>query len=121
MPVRWGALLLVFYFTWHDAIAADRQWYSLTIDGNRVGYAWHDHDQQSGRASDSEVMRIEVVQLRKRVTLEMRNEVIRSTAGLPQRMDVESIIGTTRNGWQGTLSADARMLSVVVSAADMAR
>jgi hypothetical protein len=115
-PVRWGVLLLVFYFTWHDAIAADRQWYSLTIDGNRVGYAWHDHDQQSGRASDSAVMRIEVVQLRKRVTVEMRNEVIRSTAGLPQRMEVESIVGSTRNGWQGTLSADARTLNIVVSA-----
>ncbi|MDB6013381.1 MAG: transglutaminase protein [Gammaproteobacteria bacterium] len=111
----------MFYFTWHDAIAADRQWYSLTIDGNRVGYAWHDHDRQSGSASDSEVMRIEVVQLRKRVALEIRNEVIRSSAGLPQRMDVESIIGTTRNGWQGTLSADARTLSVVVSAAAGAR
>jgi hypothetical protein len=110
-------LLLVFCFTSHHAVAADRQWYSLTIDGNRVGYAWHDHDQQSGRLSDSEVMRIEVEQLRKRVTVEMRNEVIRSAAGLPQRMDVESIIGSTRNGWQGTLSADTRTLNVVVSAA----
>ena len=64
--MRWRALLLVFFFTLHHAVAADRQWYSLTIDGNRVGYAWHDHDQQSGRLSDSEVMRIEVEQLRKR-------------------------------------------------------
>jgi len=110
-------LLLVICFICHYAVAADRQWYSLTIDGNRVGYAWHDHDQQSGKLSDSEVTRIEVEQLRQRVTVETRNEVTRSAAGLPQRMDVESIIGATRNGWQGTFSADARTLNVVVSTA----
>ena len=115
--VRSKMLLLVICLTCHHAVAADRQWYSLTIDGNRVGYAWHDHDQQSGKVSDSEVARIEVEQLRKRVTVEMRNEVTRSAAGLPQHMGVESIIGATRNGWQGTFSADARTLNVVVPTA----
>ena len=47
MPVRSRMLLLVICFTCHHAVAADRQWYSLTIDGNRVGYAWHDHDRPS--------------------------------------------------------------------------
>ena len=117
MLVRWSALLPVACLTCHHAIAADRQWYTLTIDGNRVGYAWHDHDPQAGRLSDSEVSRVEVEQLRKRVTVEMRSAVIRSAAGLPQRVDVESIVGSTRAGWQGTLSPDARALNVVVSAA----
>jgi hypothetical protein len=100
MPARW-VVPLVFCITWHHAVAADRQWYSLTIDGNRVGYAWRDHDQQAGRLSDSEVARIEVEQLRKRVTVETRNEVIRSATDLPQRIDVESIVGTARNDWRG--------------------
>jgi hypothetical protein len=117
MPVRWRVFLLVFCFTWHHATAADRQWYSLTIDGNRVGCAWHDHDQQAGRLSDSEVTRVEVEQLRKRVTVEMRNEVVRNATGVPQHMDVQSKIGATRTGWQGRLSADTRTLEVVVSAA----
>lgn len=121
MPMRWRVLLLVLCFTSHHTVAADRQWYSLTIDGNRVGYAWHDHYQQSDSQSDSDVMRIEVEQLRKKVIVEMRNEVIRSAAGLPQRMDVESIVGSTRTGWHGTLSADARTLDVVVAAAAGAR
>ena len=117
MRARWSTLLLVACFTCHIASAAERQWYSLTIDGHRVGYAWHDHDPEPGRLSDSEVARVEVEQLRKRVTVEMRSEVIRSTAGLAQRMGVESIVGSTRTGWQGTLSSDARTLNVVVSAA----
>ena len=112
-----SGLLLVFSFTLHHAAAADRQWYTLTIDGNRVGYAWHDHDPQT----DSDVTRIEVEQLRKRMTFEMRNAVIRSETGVPQRIDVESIMGTERNGWHGTLSTDARTLNVVVSAAAGAR
>ena len=112
-----SASLLAFCFTLHHAAAADRQWYTLTIDGNRVGYAWHDHDPQA----DSEVTRIEVEQLRKRMTFEMRNAVIRSETGVPQRIDVESIIGSERNGWHGALSTDARTLTVVVSAAAGAR
>ena len=112
---RTSALLLC--FIWHLANAtdlrwADRQWYTLTIDGTRVGYAWHDYD--------ADVMRVEVEQLRKRATVEMRAEVIRSLAGVPQRVIVESIIGATRTGWQGTFSADARTLNVVVSPATKA-
>ena len=112
-----SASLLAFCFTLHYAAAADRQWYTLTIDGNRVGYAWHDHDPQA----DSEVTRIEVEQLRKRMTFEMRTAVIRSATGMPQRIDVESIIGSERNGWHGTLSTDAGTLNVVVSAVAGAR
>ena len=107
--MRHTVLLLILCFGWHLAVAADRQWYTLSIDGNRVGYAWRDHD--------SEVMRVEVEQLRQRATVEVRTEVIRSPAGLPQRMEVESTIGSTRNGWQGTFGADARTLNIVVSAA----
>lgn len=117
MLSRASTLLFAFCFTCHQAAATDRQWYSLTIDDNRVGYAWQDHDQQPEKVSDSEVVRVEVEQLRKRLTAEMRTTVIRTAAGVPQRMEVESTIGSTRNGWQGTLSADARRLSVVISTA----
>lgn len=110
--MRWRVFLLIFCVTSYQAIAADRLWYSLSIDGTRVGYAWHDHDPQS----DTEIMRVEVVQLRTRVTIEADTRVVRSSAtGLPQRIDVESIIGSTRTGWHGVLSADARTLNLAVS------
>lgn len=109
-----GALLLALSLTSKGAPAADREWFTLTIDGNRVGYAWHDREQRSGKLSDSEVVRIAIEQLRARMTVEMHNEVIRDASGLPQDVRVESSMGTTRNGWQGTLSTDARDLTVVI-------
>lgn len=110
-----SAMLLVFWLTSHGALAADREWFTLTIDGNRVGYAWHDREQQSGHFIDSEAIRMDVTELRRTVAVETRHEITRSAAGLPLRMSVASIIGSTRNGWQGTLSADARTLDVVIS------
>ena len=106
-------LLFVLLLTSYGTTATDRQWYTLTIDGERVGYAWHDPAQPT----DSEVTRMDVEELRKTVPVETRTEVTRSAAGQPLRMSVVSNIGSTRNGWLGTLSADARTLNVVVSTA----
>jgi hypothetical protein len=98
-----AVICVVFCLAWHHADASNRQWYNLTIDGKRVGYAWHD----SGQQADSEVTRVDIQQLRERVSTETRVEVIRSAAGLPQRINVESAIGGSRNRWQGTFGADA--------------
>ena len=114
MPRR-PFLLIALWLTSQGALAADREWFTLTIDGNRVGYAWHDRDQQSGSLSDSEVVKIAIEQLRERMTIEMRNEVTRSAPGSPQGVRVESTMGSTRNGWQGTVSSDGRSLAVVVT------
>jgi hypothetical protein len=116
MSVR-CALVLAVCLASQYALAADRQWYTLTIDGERVGYAWRDQEQHSGQSADSEIERIEISQLRQRMGVELHNEVIRSAAGLPLRVSVASIMGSTRKGWQGTLSADARSLEIVVSGA----
>jgi len=100
--------VVVFCLGWHHADASNRQWYNLTIDGKRVGYAWHDSNQQA----DSEVTRVDIQQLRERVSTETRVEVIRNRAGLPQRINVESAIGGNRNRWQGAFSADGQTVEV---------
>ena len=74
MPRR-CCLLIAFWLTSHGALAADREWFTLTIDGNRVGYAWHYREQQSGHLIDSEATRMDVTELRKTVAVETRNEI----------------------------------------------
>jgi len=51
---------LVSAFCTHTTLAADRQWYRLSIDGDRVGYAWRDRVLESGEYIDSEVARVEL-------------------------------------------------------------
>src|SRR5271156_1753720 len=107
---------LVGAFCMHAALAEDRQWYRLSIDGEPVGYAWRDRVLQSGQYIDSEVARVEVEELRKRLTVEMRTEVTRTTAGMANEIHVESVIGTERNGWDGLFDADGHALKVSVAA-----
>jgi hypothetical protein len=106
-------LLISSCLVWQQATASNRQWYTLTIDGQRVGYGWHDHDSQT----DSEVTRVDVEQLRHRVTVGTHVDVIRSSSGLPQRIYGESVTGSVRAHWQGTFSADARTINTTHSTA----
>jgi hypothetical protein len=110
-------LLIASCFVWQQATASNRQWYTLTIDGKRVGYAWHDHDSQT----DSEVTRVDVEELRQRVTVGTHVEVIRSSSGLPQRIYAEFGTGSARDHWQGTFSADARTITATNSTTAEAR
>jgi len=66
------------------------------------------------------VTRVDVEQLRQKVSTETRVEVVRSRDGLPQRINVESAIGASRNRWRGTFSSDAQTIEIVVSAATAA-
>jgi hypothetical protein len=110
-------------FCMHTTSAEDRQWYRLSIDGDRVGYAWHDRAWQSRQYVDSEVARVEVEELRKRLTVEMRTDVMRAAAGAAgaagaaKEIHVESLIGAERNGWLGRFDPDGHTLNVAVARA----
>jgi Transglutaminase-like superfamily len=108
---------LVGAFCMHTTLAEERQWYRLSIDGDRVGYGWHDRFLQSGQYIDSEVTRVEVEELRKRLTVEMRTEVMRTAAGVAKEIHVESLIGTERNGWVGRFDPDGHAMNVSVAGA----
>jgi hypothetical protein len=66
-------------------------------------------------------MRVEVMQLRKRIALQSSYEVFRNEAGLPERIKVESTAGDGKQGWQGDFSADGRVLHIQVAAATSKR
>jgi hypothetical protein len=107
---------LVSAFCMHASPAEDRQWYRLSIDGDRVGYGWRDRVLQSGQYIDSEVTRVDVEELRKPLIVEMRTEVTRTAAGIAKEIHVESVIGTERNGWDGRFDVDGHTMNVSVAA-----
>jgi Transglutaminase-like superfamily len=112
---------LVGAFCMHTTLAEGRQWYRLSIDGDRVGYAWHDRVLQAGQYIDSEVTKVEVEELRKQLTVEMRTEVMRTAAGVAKEIHVESLIGAERNGWVGRLDPDGHAVNVSVAGASGAQ
>ncbi len=96
------------------AFSAERVWYTLTIDGQRVGYAFREHRIEGAEQIDSRVMRVEVAQFRRTSRIEARTEVVRSNASVPKSIRVETVAGIDRGGWRGVFDAEARTLSVSV-------
>jgi hypothetical protein len=89
-----------------------RQWYTLSIDGQRVGYAWREQRVERGEAKAVEHVRIEISQLRRRATVDRRVEVVRTVDGTPIRMNVTSEAGADQGSWRGEF--DARLSRVAV-------
>jgi transglutaminase-like putative cysteine protease len=115
--MRWIAtVLLACGSTTLSAAAADREWYTLTIDGQRIGHAWHETRTTSGERIDSQVMRVSVSQLQQASLIETTTEVARSPSGAPMRVRVQLVNGTERNGWTGKPSDDGRSMEVVTDA-----
>ena len=97
------------------APASDREWYELTIDGNRVGYGWAEQIQEPKHRLYAEGTRVDIMELRKTVSIASEYEVMRDENGLPESIKVESTVGDHLSGWQGTFSGDARTLSIQVA------
>lgn len=100
------------------AWASERDWYELTIDGSRVGYGWIEQSQEPKHRLYTEVMRLEVTQLRKRASVENWYEVIRDEKGMPERINVESSIGDHKSGWHGSFSGEGRTLLIEITGTD---
>jgi len=103
------------------ASAAERQWYGLSVDGERVGYAYREQRVEKGERIDSLVTRVEITQLRQRSQLVSRLEVARSESGAPLRVRVESNAAIDRNGWRGVFDAPAQRIDVTIDGVAGAR
>src|SRR5262245_11778238 len=79
--------------------AAGRDWYTLAIDGQRVGYAYRERVASAHGSLSREVVHIEVTQVRQRSAVERRVELTRDAAERPLRMTVVSDAGTERSRW----------------------
>lgn len=115
------ACLAICGFTSAAASAAEREWHTLSIEGQRVGYAWREAEARNGERIASEVMRVYVSQLQRSVAVETRTEVGRSAQGRPKWIRVQSVNGVSRRGWSARVSADGTRMSVTVEGAPGAR
>ena len=118
MPLRRVLTFFVILVFSRETRASDREWYELSIDGNRVGYAWVEQIQEPKHRLYVESTRVDIMQLKKRASIESMYEVVRDTTGHPESINVESTIGDHKTGWQGTFSGDARTLSIQASGAE---
>jgi hypothetical protein len=100
-----------------SAHAAASQWYTLTIDGERVGYVRQDTTRERDRHVYAEHLRIEATQFRRRSTIERNLRIERTLNGEPLRVSVAASAGVDKGGWQGTFSSDAAQMTIAASAA----
>jgi hypothetical protein len=96
----------IFLLVAHSAFA--QQWYTLSIDGQRVGNARVDIKE----GVYTEHVRIEVTQFRRRATVERTLRIERSAIGEPRRISVSSEAGVDEGGWQGTFSSDGARMTI---------
>jgi hypothetical protein len=97
----------------HSAFA--EQWYTLSVDGNRVGYARLDVSQLRNERIYVEQVRIEITQFRRRSTIARNVRVERSAVGEPRKIVVDAHAGVDSGGWQGTFAPDlSRMIIAAV-------
>lgn len=94
--------------------AADREWYTLSMDGQRVGYAWRETRAAKGERIDSQVMRVYVSQMRHTSVVENTVETARTGAGAPRWIRVQARNGTNLSGWSATFASDLRTMLVSV-------
>jgi hypothetical protein len=94
--------------------APDREWYTLSMDGQRVGYAWRETHAANGERIDSQVMRVYVSQMLHTSVVENTVETSRTSAGTPQWIRVQTRNGTNRSGWNATFASEMRTMLVTV-------
>ena len=96
------------------AQSGERLWSTLSIDGARVGFGYHERRIDGAERVDLQVMKVDVTELHRISRVEARTEVMRSASGVPKRIRVEALSGIDRSGWRGTFNPDAGVLSVTV-------
>ena len=89
-----------------------QQWYSLSVDGVRVGNARVDISEQRGQRIYTEQVRIEVTQFRRRATIERTIRIERSAIGQPRLIAVSAAAGVDRSEWQGTFASDMSRMTI---------
>ena len=95
--------------------AFPRQWYSLAIDGQRIGHAWHEVRSEKGSQIYSQHVRIDVTQFRQTSTIERNIRIERATNGSSTRISADARMGADRGAWSGEIIADASSMTVAAS------
>jgi hypothetical protein len=90
--------------------APQAQWYTLSVQGQRVGYASIEQTESSTHTSHQQSSLIAVTQLRRRTTIQRQVEVVRDVAGVPLRMRVRSSADSNKSEWSADLTRDPRVL-----------
>jgi hypothetical protein len=94
---------------------SSRQWYSLSIDGQRVGYGWHERRASGAARIDTQVLRVYVTQLRHVSVVETTTEIERDEQGTPKSIRVAQTNGVDRRGWKGAIAANGRSMRVTTT------
>jgi hypothetical protein len=82
-----------------------RQWYTLSINGERVGYGYDDWRRASEGTVFTRVMRVEVTQLRQRSVVETRLEIRRGPDGVARQIHHEAKAGVEHSRWDEPVRA----------------
>ena len=90
----------------HGAFA--QQWYTLSVNGQRVGNA----KVELKNGVYTERVRIEVTQFRRSATIERTLRIERSAIGEPQRISVSAEAGVDKGGWQGTFESGGSRMTI---------
>jgi len=106
------ALLLFLCFGMTARADTQREWYTLSIDDQRVGYAWRERIVDREEVTAIEHVNIEISQFRRRAVVKRHVEVTRTQDGRPIRVTVASEAGTDRGAWRGEFDARTSRLSV---------
>jgi len=106
------ALVALLFAASAGATPLERTWYTLQIEGQRVGFAYRDRERSAQTSIERRVLRVEVTQLRRRSVIERRIEVARDLQGRPVRMAAYSATGTERRSWQASFAADMSALTL---------
>lgn len=106
------AALLFLVLAVAERADAQRDWYTLSIDDQRVGYAWREVLVDRDEVTAIEHVNIEISQLRRRATVKRHVEVLRTKEGAPIRVTVASEAGADRGSWRGEFAAHAARMIV---------
>ena len=82
--------------------AEQTQWYTLSVDGVRTGYARNDRESDAGGITEREIIDLYMRQLGHNSRFEQRTEFRRTAIGDPAAFEYALTSGTVRTQWHGT-------------------
>lgn len=106
------AVLCFLFFAITARADTQREWYTLSIDDQRVGHAWREVRDEGDEVTFIEHLHIEISQFRRRATVKRQVEIKRTREGTPIRVTVASEAGADRGSWRGEFDARTSALAV---------
>jgi hypothetical protein len=85
------------------ANATAREWFTLSIDGQRVGYAYRDIEKTKEGSVAIQYSRVAVMEFRKSSLVEKTIRVSRDLKGAAAKVEVRTAVGNQQDSWLGTI------------------